>query len=48
MEPAEGGTSYTAIARHGSEAACKNHAEMGFEDGWGTALDQLISYSKEI
>jgi uncharacterized protein YndB with AHSA1/START domain len=39
---AEGdGTRYTATARHWDEAACKRHAEMGFEEGWGACADQL-------
>jgi hypothetical protein len=28
---------------HADEAGCKKHAAMGFESGWGTALDQLIA-----
>lgn len=38
------GTRYTAIAIHGDEASRKNHEEMGFHDGWGTVLDQLVAY----
>jgi uncharacterized protein YndB with AHSA1/START domain len=39
---AEGeGTRYTARARHWTEEAAKNHAEMGFEGGWGACADQL-------
>jgi uncharacterized protein YndB with AHSA1/START domain len=41
------GTRYTAIVRHGDAAACKQHAAMGFKEGWGIALDQLISYIKK-
>lgn len=40
------GTRYTATVRHGDEAGCKKHAEMGFETGWGTALEQLVAYIK--
>ena len=36
------GTRYTATAIHGDEAARAKHAEMGFEFGWGKALDQLV------
>lgn len=46
MEAHEGGTKYTAIAKHGNADACKQHSEMGFEEGWGTALDQLVEYVK--
>lgn len=39
---AEGdGTRYTASARHWTEEAMKQHAEMGFEQGWGACADQL-------
>jgi uncharacterized protein YndB with AHSA1/START domain len=41
------GTRYTAIAIHGDEATRKNHEEMGFYDGWGTVIDQLVAYIKE-
>jgi uncharacterized protein YndB with AHSA1/START domain len=36
-------TKYTAIAIHGDEASRKTHDEMGFQDGWGKALDQMIA-----
>ena len=41
------GTRYTATVRHADEAGCKQHAAMGYEKGWGTALDQLVTYAKE-
>jgi uncharacterized protein YndB with AHSA1/START domain len=41
-----GGTRYKATVIHADEAGCKKHAEMGFEGGWGTALDQLVAYIK--
>ena len=34
-------TRYTATARHWTEEACKQHAEMGFAEGWGVCADQL-------
>ncbi|MCB9780060.1 MAG: SRPBCC family protein [Alphaproteobacteria bacterium] len=43
LEAVEGGTRYVAIARHGNPDACRQHAEMGFLDGWGAALDQLVA-----
>ncbi len=39
------GTHYRAIAVHGKETR-KNHEEMGFHDGWGTVLTQLVAYIK--
>lgn len=39
---AEGdGTRYTATARHWTQEAMQQHAEMGFEQGWGACADQL-------
>ena len=40
------GTRYTATVIHADEAGCQRHAAMGFESGWGTALDQLIAMIK--
>jgi uncharacterized protein YndB with AHSA1/START domain len=48
LEPAEGGTKYTAIAIHKDETTRKSHEEMGFHSGWGTALDQLVAYIKTV
>ena len=42
------GTRYTATVRHADEAGCQKHAAMGYEKGWGTALEQLIAYSKKM
>ena len=41
------GTRYTATVIHADEAGCKQHAAMGFESGWGTALDQLVAMIKK-
>ncbi len=41
IEAEGGGTRYTAVARHWSEDAMKNRAEMGFDEGWGVCADQL-------
>lgn len=48
MEPEGGGTRYTAIARHGTPEARKRHEEMGFHEGSGAALDQLVELAKEL
>lgn len=37
-----GGTSYTAVVMHQDAAGREAHAAMGFEQGWGIALDQLV------
>lgn len=42
------GTKYTATVIHGDEESCKKHYEMGFHEGWGLALDQLVATIKNI
>ncbi len=37
-----GGTRYTARARHWTKEAMEKHAAMGFEAGWSKAFDQLV------
>lgn len=46
--PTATGTLYTALAVHKDEAARKQHEEMGFHQGWGTALDQLVALAKGL
>jgi uncharacterized protein YndB with AHSA1/START domain len=48
MEPHPKGTQYTAIALHPDEASRRSHEEMGFHEGWGTALDQLVALVKTL
>jgi uncharacterized protein YndB with AHSA1/START domain len=38
-----GGTRYRVRARHADAGGRRRHEEMGFEQGWGTALDQLVA-----
>jgi uncharacterized protein YndB with AHSA1/START domain len=40
------GTRYRATALHKDEETKKKHEEMGFHDGWGKALDQLVEVIK--
>jgi uncharacterized protein YndB with AHSA1/START domain len=47
LEPIATGTRYAARVVHGTEAACKKHRDMGFQEGWGKALDQLIAHMKK-
>ena len=42
MEPSGSGTKYRAVAVHGSKDLRDQHDEMGFHEGWGAALDQLV------
>lgn len=44
MEPSgDDSTLYGARVVHATAADCAAHAAMGFHDGWGAALDQLVS-----
>jgi len=36
------GTLYRAIVRHADEEGRKKHEQMGFQEGWGKAFDQLV------
>jgi uncharacterized protein YndB with AHSA1/START domain len=47
FEDVEGGTRYSAHLRHRNAADRQKHAEMGFEQGWGAALDQLVALSQD-
>ena len=44
---AASGTRYVAIAIHRDEAGRKKHEEMGFHEGWGTVVDQMVEYVKK-
>jgi uncharacterized protein YndB with AHSA1/START domain len=44
--PEGNGTRYRATAIHKDEETKKKHEEMGFHEGWGAALDQLVAVIK--
>ncbi len=44
----EGKTRYTAIARHPTKEIREQHEQMGFHEGWGVVLDQLVGYVKSL
>jgi uncharacterized protein YndB with AHSA1/START domain len=48
LSPEGKGTRYKARALHHNEAAFKQHSDMGFVEGWGTALRQLVEYIKTV
>lgn len=48
LESHGSGTKYTAVALHKDEEGRKKHAEMGFHEGWGKCLDQLVALVKNI
>ena len=41
-------TRYVATVMHRDEADRKRHEELGFHDGWGTVLDQLVEYARTM
>ena len=44
----EGQTRYTAIARHPTAEIREQHEKMGFYEGWGIVLDQLVVYANGL
>ena len=48
LEDCDGGTRYTARALHKDDADRQKHADMGFVNGWGKALDQLVAIAHAI
>ena len=46
IEPEGDGTRYTARARHWSEETMQQHADMGFEEGWGKCAEQLAALAE--
>jgi uncharacterized protein YndB with AHSA1/START domain len=46
---AEGsGTRYASRVLHKNAEDSRKHEEMGFQDGWGTALDQLAAFVERV
>ena len=43
-----GRTLYRAVARHRNAEMAKQHADMGFQDGWGTVATQLEAYAQSL
>jgi uncharacterized protein YndB with AHSA1/START domain len=41
-------TRYSARAIHGAGEVARQHEQMGFLDGWGTALDQLVDHMTSL
>ena len=48
MTPEGPGTRYRAVAKHATSDVRRKHEEMGFHEGWGTALDQLVDVAKTL
>jgi uncharacterized protein YndB with AHSA1/START domain len=47
LEPKGRGTKYKAIALHRDPDGKAKHEQMGFYEGWGTVVDQLVEYLKQ-
>lgn len=43
-----GGCEYRAIAVHQDHAGRKQHEEMGFHEGWGIVVDQLVEHLEAV
>ena len=48
LEAAGTGTRYIARAMHKNDADRARHEEMGFHEGWGECLDQLVALAGEL
>lgn len=46
LSPRGQGAHYRAVAIHGDEETRRNHEEMGFHDGWGVVIDQMVAHIK--
>lgn len=44
----DGGTIYAAHVMHPTAAQREEHSAMGFETGWGVALDQLATLAERL
>jgi uncharacterized protein YndB with AHSA1/START domain len=48
LEAVGSATRYTALVMHSTEASRKQHEQMGFQEGWGKALDQLVAVARSF
>jgi uncharacterized protein YndB with AHSA1/START domain len=48
MADEAGGTRYVARALHKNPEDSRKHEEMGFEEGWGTTIDQLAKLAETV
>jgi uncharacterized protein YndB with AHSA1/START domain len=48
MADEDGKTRYTARALHKNDEDRLKHEQMGFHEGWGTCLDQLVVVAKGL
>jgi len=48
LEKKGSGTRYLVQALHRDPQGKSTHESMGFQEGWGKALDQLVAYCKKL
>ncbi len=48
LTPEGNGTRYAARVMHRNAADSRKHEEMGFQDGWGTTIDQLSAVAARL
>lgn len=48
LESTNKGTRYEVVAKHRDPAGRQKHDDMGFHEGWGLCLDQLVEVSKGL
>jgi uncharacterized protein YndB with AHSA1/START domain len=48
LEPDGAGTRYRALVRHEDTTSREAHEKMGFHEGWGAALDQLVAVAGTV
>jgi uncharacterized protein YndB with AHSA1/START domain len=48
LESHGNGTKYSALVMYADATSCKKDENMGFREGWGAALDQLITLTKTM
>jgi uncharacterized protein YndB with AHSA1/START domain len=47
LEAHKNGTKYTALVQHANPESRIKHEQMGFKEGWGACLDQLVAIIKQ-
>lgn len=48
FDKADAGVHYRAVAQHADAATRRQHEAMGFQQGWGMALDQLVAHMQSL
>ena len=46
LQHGNGGCKYTATAMHSTKGHAEAHEKMGFSQGWGIVVEQLVNYVK--